>query len=110
MPIQYDADNPPIPSEAFARAVRIPDMADSAGLQAALAEAKRRGRGPQKTPTKQVINVRLDAAVLAHYRASGPGWQTRMNADLARLVARRLRKPATRRKAGATRRNQRARA
>jgi uncharacterized protein (DUF4415 family) len=98
VPIRYDADNPPIPSEAFDRAVRIPDMADTAGVLAALAEAKRRGRGPQKTATKQVTNVRLDAAILEHYRASGPGWQTRMNADLARLVARRQRATPTRRK------------
>ena len=110
MPVPtYDPDNPPIPSAAFDRAVRIPDLADAAGVQAALTEAKRRARGPQKAPTKQVINVRLDPAVLAHYRASGPGWQTRMNADLARLVARRQRKPAARRKT-VTRQNRRARA
>jgi uncharacterized protein (DUF4415 family) len=100
VPIRYDADNPPIPSEAFDRAVVIPDGADAATLDAVLAEAKRR-RGPQKTPTKQVINVRLDPAVVAHYRASGPGWQTRMNTDLVRLVARRERRPRARRKPAA---------
>ena len=35
---------------------------------------------------KSAVNLRLDAKVLAHLRASGPGWQTRVNAALARLI------------------------
>ena len=94
-----DPDNPPIPSEAFDRAVRIPNGADAATVRAALDAAKQRGRGPQKAPTKTAVSVRLDATVLAHYRASGRGWQTRLNADLERLVARRLRSNGARRRA-----------
>lgn len=48
-----------------------------------------RRRGPQKTPTKQVVTIRLAPDVLDYYRASGDRWQTRLNDDLVRLVARR---------------------
>jgi uncharacterized protein (DUF4415 family) len=39
-------------------------------------------RGPQKTPTKELISLRVDRDVAAAYRASGPGWQTRANEAL----------------------------
>ena len=43
----------------------------------------RRGRGrPKAVTTKEQINVRLDPDVLAVLRASGPGWQSRINAIL----------------------------
>ena len=41
----------------------------------------RRGRPPLPSP-KQAIKLRLDADVLAAYRKTGSGWQTRINADL----------------------------
>lgn len=41
----------------------------------------RRGRPPLDNP-KQAVKLRLDADVLAAYRATGDGWQTRINADL----------------------------
>ena len=41
----------------------------------------RRGRPPLPSP-KQAVKLRLDADVLAAYRKSGRGWQTRINADL----------------------------
>ena len=44
----------------------------------------RRGRGPQKAPTKVSTTLRIDADVLAFYRALGPGYQTRMNEALRR--------------------------
>ena len=31
---------------------------------------------------KQAVKLRLDADLLAHFRASGPGWQARINATL----------------------------
>ena len=41
---------------------------------------KQRGeRGPQKTPTKIPTTIRFDADVLAALKASGRGWQTRVN-------------------------------
>ncbi len=41
----------------------------------------RRGRPPLDNP-KQAVKLRLDADVLAAYRKTGTGWQTRINADL----------------------------
>ena len=44
---------------------------------------RRRGeRGPQKTPTKQQVTLRLDRDVLQRFRATGVGWQGRINAAL----------------------------
>lgn len=41
----------------------------------------RRGRPPLPNP-KQAVKLRIDADVLAAYRKTGVGWQTRINADL----------------------------
>jgi uncharacterized protein (DUF4415 family) len=42
----------------------------------------RRGR-PKAEQVRERITIRLSPEVLAPFRASGPGWQTRMNAALA---------------------------
>lgn len=39
-------------------------------------------RGPQKTPTKERITIRLSPDVVEQFRASGEGWQTRVDAAL----------------------------
>ena len=54
-----------------------------------LVEHVRRGRGRQKAPTKEQVTIRLDADTAAHFRAGGPGWQTRLNDTLRRAVFRR---------------------
>jgi uncharacterized protein (DUF4415 family) len=48
----------------------------------------RRGRPPLENP-KEAVKLRLDHDVLAAYRRTGSGWQTRINADL-RKAARKL--------------------
>ncbi len=45
---------------------------------AALREALSRGR-PKAQSTKQALTVRYDAQVIAAFKATGKGWQTRMN-------------------------------
>lgn len=40
------------------------------------------GRGPQKAPTKERISIRVSGDVLASFRATGDGWQTRIDAAL----------------------------
>lgn len=45
----------------------------------------RPGRPKAETP-KEAINIRLDPDVLAHYRAAGPGWQSRINKDLRKAA------------------------
>lgn len=49
----------------------------------------RRGRGPQKTPTKVSTTLRLDREVLDYFRAQGPGYQTRINDTLREAIAKR---------------------
>ncbi len=62
---------------------------DNPALEAAFMEGmtpSRRGR-PKSDSPKVEIKIRLDAATVEHLRGTGPGWQTRVNALLARLVA-----------------------
>ena len=49
-------------------------------------ERWRRTRGKQKAPTKEAVSIRLDQDVLAHYRASGRGWQSRINETLRQYI------------------------
>lgn len=39
-------------------------------------------RGPQKAPTKERVTIRLSRDVIAQFRASGDGWQARVDAAL----------------------------
>ena len=43
-------------------------------------------RGPQKLPTKVAVTVRYSPEVLDYFKASGDGWQTRVNDVLRRHV------------------------
>ncbi len=47
---------------------------------------ERRVRGPGKAPAKELISVRLDRDLLEALRASGPGWQARINETLRKAV------------------------
>lgn len=46
--------------------------------------AVRRARGPVRT--KEAVSIRLDIDLVAKLRASGPGWQSRVNAVLREYV------------------------
>jgi uncharacterized protein (DUF4415 family) len=54
-----------------------------------LVERQRRRRGPGKKPAKQLVSLRLDRDVVERWRASGPGWQARVNEALRRHNQRR---------------------
>ena len=41
-----------------------------------------RPRGPQKLPTKQATTIRLSPEVMGAFKATGRGWQTRIDAAL----------------------------
>jgi uncharacterized protein (DUF4415 family) len=49
-------------------------------------EKARGQRGVQKAPVKERVGLRLDRAVVDHFRATGHGWQSRINAVLAEHV------------------------
>ena len=49
----------------------------------------RRGkRGPQKAPTKKLVSLRLSPEVVEHFKATGPGWQTRIDGALMESIKR----------------------
>lgn len=48
--------------------------------------AARRTRGPNKRPTKEQVAVRYSPEVSAYFRATGSGWQSRMDEALREYV------------------------
>jgi uncharacterized protein (DUF4415 family) len=58
-------------------------------VRKAMAARRKPGqRGPQAAPTKQLVSVRYSPEVLAFFKASGTGWQTRMDDVLKQWVTR----------------------
>jgi uncharacterized protein (DUF4415 family) len=81
LPDVTDPDNPEWTAEDFARA------RSSADLPAHILAAFPRTRGPQRGATKIAISIRLSPEVIAHFKAGGPGWQSRIDDALKQLVA-----------------------
>lgn len=83
-PELVDDESPELTAEDFAR------MRPMSEVFPQLAEAARKGalkvRGPQKAPTKERIALRLSPEVVEYFRATGPGWQTRMDGVLLDVV------------------------
>ena len=76
-------DNPELTAEDFANARPFAEVFP--GIVAAI----KRGRGRQKTPTKMLVSLRLDRDALNAFRASGAGWQSRIN-DVVVRASRKL--------------------
>lgn len=53
-----------------------------------LVAAYRATRGPQKKPTKVPVSIRLDPEVVDYFRATGEGWQRRINEALVEYITR----------------------
>ena len=73
-----------------------PNDADAARAWLAHADLIRNGkvvrkgkRGPQKAPTKKLVSMRLSAEVIEHFKATGRGWQTRMDGALLESIRKR---------------------
>jgi uncharacterized protein (DUF4415 family) len=81
-PELIDDDLPELDDDFFARARPAAEVMGEAFMEM----ARRPGR-PKATAPKQPVTIRLDAAVAERLRASGKGWQTRVNDELARLIA-----------------------
>jgi uncharacterized protein (DUF4415 family) len=47
---------------------------------------KRKGRPPEGAASKVQVTLRLDPAVITHFKARGPGWQTRINEALMKAI------------------------
>jgi len=73
-----DAENPEWTDDMVANAKRLDDLP-------ATLQAKLRGRPVAENP-KVSVTLRLDPDVIAFFKASGAGWQTRINTALRREI------------------------
>ena len=73
------SDSPALTREDFAKARPFAEALPE------LAASIRKGRGPNKAPTKKLVSLRLSGQVIDAYRAKGPGWQSRIDADLRKI-------------------------
>ena len=81
-----DDENPEWTKADFAKATRFPAGARLKDIKPSeLAKLVGR-RGPQKAPTKVPVSIRLSPEVVKHFKAKGPGWQSRIDAALLKMV------------------------
>ncbi len=78
--IALDPDAPELAADWFARA------RPAIEVHPELVEYSLQRRGKQRAPVKERVTLRLDADIAAQLRSSGPGWQTRLNEMLRRIV------------------------
>lgn len=69
-------------AEDFKHAKRFEDLPKN--LQGTLRAIGK--RGPQRAPTKEMVTIRLSRDVVEHFRATGPGWQSRVDEILKKAV------------------------
>jgi uncharacterized protein (DUF4415 family) len=74
-----DVDSPELTDEQIAKAKPFAEALPE------LAAAIRRGRGPNKAPTKKLVSLRLSGQVIDKYKSAGAGWQSRIDQDLRRI-------------------------
>lgn len=80
-PEQTDHELPELGDDFFARARPAGEVMGDAFM----VRARRLGR-PKSASPKVEVKIRLDANVVEHLRETGKGWQTRVNAELAKAV------------------------
>lgn len=80
--IASDPDNPELTAEQLAEMRPFRDVFPELAEQI---EKKLAGRPKLENP-KQAISIRLDAEVIERFKASGDGWQSRMNEALRKAV------------------------
>jgi uncharacterized protein (DUF4415 family) len=81
-----DDDNPEWTKADFARATNFPRGLKLKNLRPGELERLIGQRGPQKAPTKVPVSIRLSPEVLKHFKAKGPGWQSRIDEALRKIV------------------------
>jgi uncharacterized protein (DUF4415 family) len=74
-----DVQSPELSAEEIAKAKPFAEVFPE------LAASIRKGRGPNKAPTKKLVTIRLSGSVIEKYKAGGEGWQSRIDADLKRI-------------------------
>ena len=86
--VVFDDDNPEWTEEDFARARPASELPPE--VLAHFPKTLARIRGFQKAATKRAVSIRLSAEVVDHFRAGGPGWQTRIDQALKDVIARKI--------------------
>jgi uncharacterized protein (DUF4415 family) len=74
-----DVQSPELSAEEIAKAKPFAEVFPE------LAASIRKGRGPNKAPTKKLVTIRLSGSVIEKYKSGGEGWQSRIDADLKRI-------------------------
>lgn len=88
---KHPDDAPELTAEVAARAqIAVGDKI----IRKATGTYTKRGRPPVGDQPKQQVTLRLPRDVLGHFKAEGPGWQTRISEVLARYARRDGRKRA----------------
>jgi uncharacterized protein (DUF4415 family) len=84
-PVVFDDDNPEWTEEDFARARPGSELPPEI-----LAQFRAMRGRPQKDAAerKVAVSIRLSPDVVAHFKAGGPGWQSRIDEALRRVVRR----------------------
>lgn len=72
------SDNPEWTKDDFVRAKTFDEVFPT----------MRKGRGPNRAPTKQQVTLRLSPDVVDYFKAEGPGWQSRIDETLVKIVKR----------------------
>lgn len=78
--IVLDSDNPEWTEKDFKRAK------PASSLPPGILRAFPKTRGPQKAPKKVPVSIRLSPEVVEHFKAKGPGWQSRIDQTLRKAV------------------------
>jgi uncharacterized protein (DUF4415 family) len=85
-PARADRENPAWNEETFERARKAQDvLPEIFGKSTATKMLKPRGR-PKSGKARTSISLRLPPDTLARWKATGPGWQTRMAEALRKAI------------------------
>ena len=76
------SNNPELTKADFAKARPFSEVFPD------LSASIRKGRGPNKAPTKKLVSLRLSPEVVAHFKSTGAGWQSRIDETLRKVVKR----------------------
>lgn len=80
-PVVFDDDNPEWTVEDFKQARPLADFPDLATAFPSGSKPRGRPRGSTSS-TKTLVSLRLDNDVLERFKATGRGWQSRINEAL----------------------------
>jgi uncharacterized protein (DUF4415 family) len=81
-----DDDNPEWTKADFAAATKFPGGMRLKDLRPSDLAGIRGKRGPQKVPIKIPVSIRLSPEVVKHFKEKGPGWQSKIDDALRKIV------------------------